>query len=119
PSRSKRVATVNFGSRWCLPAITTAAAAVAATATAAATTTAVTTATATATRRLGTRFVDVEVATFELIAVERLNGGTRLAVVGHGHKGEPAGSAGVAVSDDRHFLHFAEGRERFAERIFR
>jgi hypothetical protein len=72
----------------------------AATATAAATTTVATTATAAATLFARTSFVNGESATTVLVAVERLNGGFSLGIIGHFDKSEAFASAGVAVIDD-------------------
>jgi hypothetical protein len=86
---------------------TVAAATSAATATIAATTTA-TAAAKSAALGLGARFVDGEIATIEVAAVELLHRRFSFAVVSHFHESEPARLAGIAIANDVDVVHLAK-----------
>ncbi len=58
------------------------------------------------------RFVDVEGTSSELLALESLNCGLRLAAVGHFNEAKPTGAAGGTVGND---IDGAHGPIRFKE----
>src|SRR5262245_15046322 len=95
-----------------LPAAATTATAAAATAAAAE---AATTATAAAAVFAGTSFVDGEITTIDVLAVEAGDGRASVLIVAKLDETEPTGPAGVAVHDQRGGRDIAELGEEFAE----
>jgi hypothetical protein len=102
-------------------AATEAATATAAAATEAATATAAAAATeaAAGTRRAGLGLIDDEGATFEVLAVEVLDGSRTGFLRTHGHETEAARAAGLTVRTNEHVQHFSMRRKDFAKAIWR
>src|SRR5688572_3662894 len=67
--------------------------------------------------RLVLRFVDLECAAIEVLAVQRLHG-ARSIRAGHLDEAEAAGTAGIAIVDQRYLLHRAMSSEEIANGFF-
>lgn len=59
----------------------------------------------------GLSFVDLEIASAELFAIEGGDGFGGFGIIGHFHKGEAASPAGLAISDNMNAPDLAEGLE--------
>ena len=80
--------------------------------------TAATTATAGSATLSLTGLVHVERSPIEFLAAHSFNGGVALVITSHRHESEAAGAAGVAVSDDGHFLYCAVSGKSISKCVF-
>ncbi len=71
-----------------------------------------------ATRFFGPGFVHVQRATTFLLPVHSRNGLLRIAVIGHFHKREAAGLAGLSICRDGHTLNFTEFLKELSNSVF-
>ena len=62
----------------------------------------------------GTGFVDGQLATAHLFAVQLFNGRFHASLIGHGDKAKTAGASGITIHDNRDFRHAAMLFEEFA-----